>query len=113
MPKLYLMFSLSHHQGFPPPTVAAAADLNADDRANEGEFFNLTRDKLTWSGELDFTMPKSVDGLVVMLTFTGALGAKFNVEIRSGGSDGNVVAKVSDIVGKFPELRFVMLKEKS
>ncbi|WP_437336060.1 hypothetical protein [Sorangium sp. So ce394] len=113
MPKLHFKFVLAKHMGFPPPEVFAAVDLNSDGQAQNNEKFDLKRDKLTWTGGIEFASPPKVDRLVVMVAFIAPPGVKFSMEVRKEGPEGAILAKGEDIVQMFPEARFLMLKDET
>ncbi|WP_437944989.1 hypothetical protein WME98_28920 [Sorangium sp. So ce296] len=113
MPKLHFKFVLAKHMGFPPPEVFAAVDLNSDNQAQNNEKFDLKQDKLTWTGGIEFASPRKVDRLVVVAAFHARPGVKFTVEVRRDGPEGAILFEGEDVVQKFPEARFLMLKDKT
>jgi hypothetical protein len=98
-------FSLSQHTGFPPPAVAAAIDVNANEVADPGESILLSQNGLTWSGE--HPIEGSADGLVVSSLFLAKLGARYAIKITD--ENGKLLAQSEDTVDKAPQIQFVML----
>ncbi len=107
MPTLNFKFTLNHHQGFPPPSVVLAVDLNDNQQADAGENVLMTRAGLNWTGSLTFTTPASANGVVAMVAFHANPGATF--KLTATDANDNAVADVSDIVASFPDVRFIVL----
>ena len=110
MPTLHFKFTLQHHQGFPPASVVIAVDLNRNKTAEAGEIVTLDRKKLVWEGKTTFAKPKSVDGLLVMLSFNANIGVDFKFAVRLDGPEGKLLFEDTEPVGRFPETRFLRLK---
>lgn len=98
-------FALSEHVGFPPPAVAAAVDLNANNKADAGETILLSPNGLEWTGTKDIS--KDLDELVVMTVFMASVQAKYEIEITD--SSGKVLATMKGVVHQQPQAQFLML----
>ena len=99
-------FELNKHVGFPPPSVAAAVDLNANDVADPGESITLSQTGLLWEGERDLNQDAS--GLVVMTLFQATMNAQYRITIKD--ENGNKLAEVNAVVHQQPQVQFLVLK---